>query len=242
MIRSLIFSVLFYLWIAAAMILSLPFIFTYSVIYKLHHYWAVSVALLLKKIVGCDHKIEGLDNLPKEGGYVIASKHQSAWETIIAFSFLPKVVFVYKKELGYIPIYGWYNKAFRNIKVDRSAGGISLKRVVAQAKERVEQGHQVIIFPQGSRTNFGVEREFKPAIYVMYKEGLPVYPAALNSGNHWPKRGLKRGGCITWKFFPAIEPGLSREQFMDRLAAVIEVESHALNAAEHVHSAHCGCH
>ncbi len=224
------------------MVASLPFIFFYRVIYRLNHYWSHSVMLLLKVIVGIDYKIEGLDNLPKEGGFVIASKHQSAWETIIAFTMFPKVVFVYKKELGYIPIYGWYNRAYRNIKVDRGAGGRALKNVVRRAKNRVGKGHQVIIFPQGSRTNFGVERKYKSAIYVMYQEGLPVYPAALNSGDHWPKHGVRKPGTIVWKFLPAIEPGLSRDEFMAGLEAAIEVESNAIHSKYHKHGAGCGCH
>ncbi len=210
------------------MLASLPFIFFYRVIYTLNRYWAHSVMWLLKVVVGCNYRVEGLENLPKQGGFVIASKHQSAWETILPFALFPKAVFVYKKELGYIPIYGWYNIAFRNIKVNRTGGASALKKVLAQAVQRVGQGHQVIIFPQGSRTPFGQHREYRPAIYAMYREGLPVYPAALNADGCWPKSGLKKPGTIVWKFLPQIEPGLSRDEFMSRLEQLIESESAAL--------------
>jgi 1-acyl-sn-glycerol-3-phosphate acyltransferase len=261
-LRSYLFSLIFYLWITISMVVCLPFIFFYPVIYKLNRHWAKSVMWLFKTIVGCDYRIEGLENLPiqleekkndknlqtsnfkpqTKAGFVIASKHQSAWETIVAFAIFPKVAFVYKKELGYIPIYGWYNIAYRNIKVDRGAGVTSLRKIVGRAKNRVKQGHQVVIFPQGTRTPFGVEKKYKSAVYAMYKEGLPIYPAALNSGDHWPKHGVKRGGTIVWKFFPKIESGLSRDEFMAKLSAVIEVESNALHAKAHKHGAGCGCH
>ncbi len=205
--------------------------------------WCASILWLFKKIIGCDYRIEGFDNLPKEGGYVIASKHQSAWETIAPFTFLSKATFVYKKELGSIPFYGWYNKAVHNIKVDRKAGGAALKKVVLQATERVQEGYKVIIFPQGTRVRFDQpEVEYKPAIYAMYKAGLPIYPAALNSGNFWPKDGAKKSGTIVMKFMPRISPGLSREDFMARLKACIEIESNALNDSGHKHSPFCGCH
>ncbi len=242
--RSLLFSTIFYLWILVAMLLALPVMVSYSAIYKLNSLWAGSVMWLFRKIVGCDYRIEGLENLPQNSqGFVIASKHQSAWETIILFKILPKVCYVYKKELGYIPIYGWYNIRFNNIRVDRGSGGAALRKIVSQAIERVKDGYQVVIFPQGSRTPFGKEVKYKPAIYAMYREGLPVYPAALNSGNHWPKNGLKHPGTIVMKFLPQIEPGLDREQFMSRLEAAIEVESNALHDKDNnMHGRGCACH
>jgi 1-acyl-sn-glycerol-3-phosphate acyltransferase len=253
------------------MIVFLPFIFFYRVIYKANSYFARSVAWLLKVAVGINYKIEGLDNLPirkletgnwkleagnitskqvrvnTEGeansknfqpktnnqqptkGFVIASKHQSAWETFIAFAFLPKVSFVYKKELGYIPIYGWYNKAYKNICADRKGGAKALKSIIEQTKDRVEKGHQVIIFPQGTRTAFGQVTPYKSSVYAMYKAGIDIYPAALNSGNCWPKKGIKKSGTIVWKFLPKIEQGLDKKEFMQRLEEVIESESNKLN-------------
>ncbi len=240
--RSFIFTFIFYLWILVAMICCLPAMFFYPVIYRLNSLWTRSVMWMFKKIVGCDYRIEGLKNLPAQGGFVIASKHQSAWETFIPFTFLPKVVFVYKKELGYIPFYGWYNIAYRNVKVDRGGGAKAIRSVVEGARKRVAAGHQVIIFPQGTRTPFGVENKYRSSIYAIYKEGIPVYPAALNSGNHWPKHGSKKSGTIVWKFLPQIEPGLSKDEFMSRLAATIEIESNALNDADHKHGRGCGCH
>lgn len=311
-LKSITFSLIFYLWISLSMIFFLPFIFFYKIIYLANSYFARSVAWLLKYIVGIDYRIEGLENLPigkletrncklKTGskslefrvqsseilgsslrggdadeaiqskssglprssnafarndavgespkeknsnhrviessnhqqnpkGFVIASKHQSAWETIIAFAFLPKVSFVYKKELGYIPIYGWYNKAYKNICADRKGGAKALKSIVEQTKNRVEHGHQVIIFPQGTRTAFGRVVPYKSSVYAMYKEALDIYPAALNSGNFWPKKGVKKSGTIVWKFLPPIEQGLDKKQFMQRLEEVIESESNKLNA------------
>jgi len=224
-IRAFLFSATFYLWITFSMIAALPLVFSYRTIYFLAHYWSLSVAWLMKVILGANYKIEGLENLPLNSGFVVASKHQSAWETIIMFALLPKACFIYKKELSYIPIYGWYNIVFKNIKVDRKGGMGALKKVISQAKQRVEQGHQVIIFPQGTRTQFGQTAEYKPAVYAMYREGLPVYPAALNSGLVWPKRGMKRAGTITLKFLPRIGPGLGKDEFMSKLESVIEAES-----------------
>lgn len=245
-IKSLTFSTIFYLWITISMIAFLPFILLYKVIYTANSYFARFVGELLKLIVGIDYRIEGLENLPIKNlrnenstlnsqlsqttkGFVIASKHQSAWETFIAFAFLPKVVFVYKKELGYIPIYGWYNKAYKNICADRKGGTKALKSIIEQTKDRVEKGHQVIIFPQGTRTTFGQVEPYKSSVYAMYKEGIDIYPAVLNSGNCWPKKGIKKPGTIVWKFLPKIEQGLDKKQFMQRLEDIIETESNKLN-------------
>ena len=178
---------------------------------------------LLKVICRLDHKIEGQGYIPK-GSCVFASKHQSSWETIIFQALYPDIVYVIKKELTYIPIYGQFITKYKQIIVDRKRGRQALRDLCQQAKDTVTRGRKIVIFPEGSRTAVGQKKKYQKGIYAVYKDcPCPVIPVALNSGMFWGRRSwLKYPGTITIKFLPSMPEGLDGDDFMEELTNRIE--------------------
>ena len=228
-IRSLAFNVFYTIWSIFCLVVFLPSFVSFKTTYAAGRIWALGVAWGMRVIVGTKYRFEGLENLP-QGGCVIASRHQSAWETIMIFVLTKNSGVVYKKELARIPLFGWYNILLRNIKVDRQGGIKSLQHTVELVRKRaVEEGRRVVLFPEGTRTPPGVRPGVKPAVYLMYKEGVDIYPAAVNSGLFWPKDSFDRKkGEIVWKILPKIESGLGKKEFNKRLEEAIYNESEKL--------------
>jgi 1-acyl-sn-glycerol-3-phosphate acyltransferase len=190
--------------------------------------WARATLWGLRWIVGARVSFEGLEHLP-QGGALIAAKHQSMLDTIAPVLFLPKAVFIYKAELGDMPVLGAYLK-HNQIGVDRGGHAKALKSVVRGAREAVAKGRQVLIFPEGTRQELGAPPDYKPGIAAMYKDlNLPVTPIALNTGLIWKPKGiLRKPGHVVIKVLPPIPAGLSREEFMRELETRIETECEAL--------------
>ena len=196
--------------------------------------WARGVNLLLRWSVGIKVEIRGLQNRP-QGGAIIASKHQSAWDTLIWHVILDDPAMVMKKELLSIPIYGWMCRKTRMIAVDRKAGAKALRVMLTDAKEAVELGRAIVIFPQGTRTAPGVstaDMPYQPGVSALYRGlDVPVVPVALNSGLFWPRRQLLRqSGTIVLEFLEPILPGLPRKEFDDLLQERVESANLALEA------------
>jgi len=183
----------------------------------------------LSVLCGVRYEIRGAEHRP-QGGALVASKHQSMFETLAFWSILDDPAIILKKELAFLPIFGWYALKLRNIAVDRSAGSKALRVMLKTARERAEEGRQVVIFPQGTRVPPGGEESYKPGVAGLYAAmNAPCTPVALNSGLHWPGTGFVRTpGTITIEFLPAIPPGLPREAFMSELETRIETASAAL--------------
>ena len=183
----------------------------------------------LKLICGIRYEVRGREHLPR-GGALIASKHQSMFETLAFWSILDDPAIILKKELAYLPFFGWYAMKLKNIKVDRSAGAKALRNMLKQASQRAEEGRQVVIFPQGTRLEPGEREDYKPGVVGLYKAmKTPCVPVALNSGLYWPPHGfVRKPGVIIVQFLPAIEPGLSKDAFMAELQTRIETASDAL--------------
>lgn len=185
-------------------------------------FWVVTAMAVLRVVCGIRIHVEG--EIPK-GAVVIASKHQSAWETMYYHWLLDTPVFVLKRELLWIPFIGWYVWGLRPIAIDRKAGRKALEQVVAQSREKLEQGRQVVIFPEGTRVKPGEKRQYRGGVGAIYEAtGRPVVPVALDSGKCWPKNGWKKyPGTIHLKFLEPIQPGLPREEFMRLLEEKIEM-------------------
>jgi 1-acyl-sn-glycerol-3-phosphate acyltransferase len=188
--------------------------------------WSIGVFWMLKKLCKIDYKIIGSENILKEP-CIYACKHQSMWETVVMHLIINRPVYAYKKELELIPFYGWFIKFMSGIKVDRKGGMKSLKSVINQAKKYLSKGQSVVIFPQGTRVPFGASIEkypYQAGITALYNAcDTKVIPVALNSGLYWPKgQILKNCGTITIEFLPAIDRGLSKEEFNKRLISAIE--------------------
>lgn len=231
-IRSIIFNVIFILWTAIIALLSMvviPFLSPARVASTIGWCWGASCIWLLRVICNMCMEVRGEENIPS-GPCIIASKHQSAWETMAFYCMVKLPVFVIKKELLSIPLYGRCLKAAGSIAVDREAGASALKGLVNQTKQRLAEGRTVIIFPEGTRTSPGDVPSYQPGIVALYaRAGAPVVPVALNSGCFWRRNAfLKHPGTIIVEFLPAIEPELRRDQFMTILESTIETRSEAL--------------
>lgn len=212
------------------MILLLPF--PWYVTLNVVKVWARVLRFLSRWMVGIDVRVIGEENIP-EGPVVVAVKHQSAWETAIFPLLLPNTVYVLKKELLSIPIWGWCARKVRSISVDRAGGGSALKKMLGETKDRLSEGRRVVIFPEGTRVLPGQSNTYHPGIAAIYRSAnVPVVPVALNSGLSWGRRsiGTKYPGTITVQFLPAIEPGLDRKVFMDTLKSQIDAATEKLEA------------
>jgi len=179
--------------------------------------WANGVNVLLW-IAGIKVEIRGLENLPKTP-CLIASKHQSAWDTSIFFSILPGAAVVTKVEMLKVPVFGWFMKKLEEIPIDRSAGGAALRIMVRAAKVALSKKRSIIIFPEGTRVNIDTKKKYHPGVYALYKMlDVPVVPVALNSGYFWPSNSqIRRPGTIVLEFLPPISGKMTRDDFMKRL-------------------------
>jgi 1-acyl-sn-glycerol-3-phosphate acyltransferase len=174
--------------------------------YKAITLWARMVIWLARVIVGIRYEVQGLENLPKEP-CVVLSKHQSAWETIAFQLIFPPLSFVLKKNLLYIPFFGWGLALFSPIAIDRGAGREAMKQIEVQGKERLNTGFWVLVFPEGTRVAPGEKGNYQVGgPWLAAKAGVPVLPVAHNAGVCWPKNAfVKQPGVITVIIGPPIQ-------------------------------------
>lgn len=230
-LRSLLFVTLFYLWSVIMAVGMTPMLVGPPAwVLRAFDLWARGVIVLLK-ICGIRVEVRGRQHMPR-GPALIAPKHQCMFDVFAQFTVLPTSCFVTKKELMWIPWFGWYAKKVRMIEVDRSAGATALKTMVREAKERFAEGRQVVIFPEGTRTEPGAPGDYKPGIAALYREiDVPVHPVATNAGVHWPAHGfIRKPGTIVFEYLEPIPPGLKRAEFMRTLEERIESASQRLLA------------
>lgn len=185
----------------------------------------------LRWIGGVRIEIRGLDHLPT-GAVLIAAKHQSMFDVIPPFFFLSEVCFVLKKELVSIPLFGWHLTKARMIPVDREAHSRALKDLVSKATDRLAQGRQLIIFPEGTRKAPGAAPDYKPGVAALYRElGVPCTPMATNAGEFVTAAGLPvRRGTIIYELLEPIPAGLKRGEFMREVEERIESASARLSS------------
>jgi 1-acyl-sn-glycerol-3-phosphate acyltransferase len=223
-LRSFAFHLSFYLLTAVLAILGLPALLAGRTgVIALARFWARLVQVLLAGICGLRADFRGVENIPS-GGYIIAPKHQSAWETLALLRFTPDFTFVLKRELLKVPIFGWYLRRSQQIAIDRSKGASALSQVVAKTRAMAPEGRQIFIFPEGTRRAPGAPAQYKFGVSHIYAQtGARCLPVALDSGLFWPRRGfLIRPGTVLVEFLPAIEPGLDRDSFLQLLQARLE--------------------
>jgi 1-acyl-sn-glycerol-3-phosphate acyltransferase len=226
--RSALYNVAFYLnlllWIVVAIpTLCLPRRF----FMRVARFWGLSSVRLLKLIAGTDVHWSGLEKLPK-GGCLIAAKHQSTWETFALFTVLEDPAFVLKRELMFIPFFGWYLIKGAMLPVRRGqTGRDSLTFLSQRAKEAIASGRQLIIFPEGTRRPAGAPPDYKSGVAHLYAAtGAVCVPIALNSGVYWSRRALKRrAGTIKVEILDPIAPGMRPKAFLAELRSRIEEAS-----------------
>ena len=227
--RSLLFNALFYGNLLVHMIVALPtLVLPYSVLRAFIRSYARSSLWLLRVVCGIDVSWRGTENI-SPGSCIVACKHQSAWETFALFAVLEDPIYILKRELMWIPLFGWYMWKAGLIPIDRSAGMAALSHMTALAQRAVAgpRPRQLVIFPEGTRRTPGARPSYKPGIVHLYARlGLSCVPAALNSGRFWPRRSLLRlPGTIVVEFLAPIPPGSDRAAFLPHLQGAIEAAS-----------------
>jgi 1-acyl-sn-glycerol-3-phosphate acyltransferase len=229
-VRSVIFVVLFYLWSVTWVLLILPLMVAPKRwIVRSWTVWARVIMLLLRVVCGIRVEVRGRQYMPT-GRALIAAKHQCMFDVFAQFAWLPYSCFITKRELMWIPLFGWYAQKAQMIAVDRAGHAKALRKMVADARERFAEERQLVIFPEGTRSAPGQPGDYKPGIAALYRElDVPVTLVATNAGVHWPRHGiLRRPGTIVYEYLEPIPPGLKRAEFMRTLQDRIETASTAL--------------
>jgi 1-acyl-sn-glycerol-3-phosphate acyltransferase len=223
-LRSLAFQTWFWLYTIPMGILLLPtLVLPRAAIRYGNEVWCRLTLWGLRVFTGVAYEVRGREHLPAQP-CLIASKHQSMWETLAFNIILRDPAVVIKQELAAVPFYGWFVSKHGSIVVDRDAHASALKKMVADAKDRLAQGRSVIIFPEGTRKDPGETPDYKSGVAALYGQlGVPCVPVALNSGRHWLRKGpWRKSGTIVVEFLAPIPPGLKRQAFMTELETRIE--------------------
>jgi 1-acyl-sn-glycerol-3-phosphate acyltransferase len=232
-LRSLTFNIAFYLSTTIQMIVFTPvyFIMPRKKAWIIVHNWARSNMWLMRVIMGLKFDVSGTENIPDDG-CIIAPKHQSAMDTFCFLPWLDDPVLILKRELMWIPLFGWYVGRMKMIPIDRGSRDVAIRKVNDGARIAISNGRQLLIYPEGTRRKPGDEPAYKSGIAHIYKAlGVPVVPIAHNAGLFWPKgKTVRHGGTFKAEFLPPIPPGLPREEFMARLITETETACHRLLA------------
>ena len=227
-------AALFFIWFYGV---SIPLAIAYSVLLPFPRqamnvavrFWARLMVFGLRYLGGVRMEARGLEHLPR-GKALVASKHQSLFDFIGPFVFLPDASFVLKQELLAIPFFGWHAKKQRMISIHREGHAKALKDLLRAAREQLKEPRQILIFPEGTRQKPGAPPDYKPGVAALYRDlDLPCTPVATNSGVHLNAQGVvRRPGVIVYEVLPPIPPGLKRHEFMAALETSIETASNAL--------------
>ncbi|WIY52649.1 lysophospholipid acyltransferase family protein [Devosia sp. YIM 151766] len=192
-------------------------------------YWCWSNPLILRFLTGVGTQVEGAEHIPP-GGCIIASKHQSDWDIFATFPHTGRPAFIAKKELMRIPFFGWAARSLDCIEIDRQRGAQAIPEMIRQAREAIERGCRIVIYPEGTRRAALAPPDYRQGIVRLYSTlNVPVVPVALNSGLYWGRNSpIIWPGMAKARFLPAIEPGLAPEIFLEKLKQTIEAESDRL--------------
>ncbi|MBE6455148.1 MAG: 1-acyl-sn-glycerol-3-phosphate acyltransferase [Alphaproteobacteria bacterium] len=224
-IRSILFVISWYVITLILFILFSPtLLFSCKAAGCFPRFWSKMTPKLLCLICGIQLDVQGLENLPQQNGYIIASKHQSAFETGLFHGLIPHVFYVLKKELLYIPIAGIYFLKTGCIPIDRGGGAKTMRKMLTGVKKHLDDGMNLVIFPEGTRTKPGTKKPYTPGVAFLYEQcKVPVVPVALNTGYCWPKNQIKKyAGKVTLRILPPIEAGLDKREFLNLLYNRIE--------------------
>lgn len=233
-IRSTIFNICFFFTTIIACIICLPTLFmARGASMAVVDGWIWFVHRLEKYILGLDFEVRGIENLPADGSFIVAAKHQSTYETLKLHILFDDPAIIMKRELLKIPLWGRYLARIKPIAIDRSDRDSAMKSIESGAIEVKDQGRPIVIFPQGTRVSIGTSTQDKPyrfgVVRMQEATKLPIIPMALNTGYFAPKgKWNKRPGTVIFEFLPAIEAGQERSAVMERLERDIEETSDKL--------------
>jgi 1-acyl-sn-glycerol-3-phosphate acyltransferase len=180
----------------------LPHRYTYGIAVA----WVDSMLWLLRVLCRLDYVVEGREHLPSRSSIVLL-KHSSAWETLAQLKMFPRQTWVLKRELMWLPVFGWVLALLKPIAIDRRGGGAAVQQVLQQGRERLAEGFWIMIFPEGTRMPVGQTRRYgMSGVLLAQAERLPVVPVTHDAGHFWPRRGwLKKPGTIRVVIGPPIE-------------------------------------
>jgi 1-acyl-sn-glycerol-3-phosphate acyltransferase len=190
-----------------AIIALATFVLPRMVRYRIIAGWSRAVVVLARAILRIRWRVEGREHLPERPAIILA-KHQSAWETLAFQLIFPPQVHVLKRELLWIPFFGWGLALMSPIAINRSRGTAALRAMTRLGRERLAQGFWIVVFPEGTRVAPGERRRYQPGgAWLAAATGAPVVPVAHNAGRCWPRNAfLKRPGTVTVRIGPAIDP------------------------------------
>ena len=232
LVRSLLFNLLYYINIIVWMIVALPtLVLPRSVLLGCVKAWVRVNFFLMRRVAGITCEIRGRENIP-HGACLVASKHQSVWDTFAMFLVFDDPCYVLKRELTWIPLFGWLAVKQRMIAVNRGARSRAMKQMQADGQRQLADGRQIVIFPEGTRRPPGAEPAYKFGVVFLYNEfKVPCVPVALNSGIFWPRRQfIRRPGHLVMEILPPIAPGEDKTVFFEKLQAAVETASDRLLA------------
>lgn len=239
-LRSLIFNTFLYLFTAVSSIIAAFLgIFNPRRLPAFSRWWSQTWLRVYKSLCGVSVEVTGEKNLPS-CGCVIAMKHQSTWDTFAMFAIFRQPVFVFKSELEMVPFFGLSLKRLGCVPVTRGSGKVALKAMALGTAAACAQGKQVVIFPEGTRTDVGSAPNYKTGVSHLYATLDVIFvPVALNSGCLWPKRSfLRPPGIIKMEILPAIPSGLDRKDMHHRLVSELEQASARLAQSASGHKKH----
>jgi 1-acyl-sn-glycerol-3-phosphate acyltransferase len=236
LLRSLLFN--FLMWVSVffyGTLMMFTVVLPYRLRYRLIMVWPRFQIWLARCVLGIEYRIEGGEHLPS-GAAIVMAKHQSAWETLALPTILPPLTFILKRELLWIPFFGWGLGLLRPIAIDRGAGQQAMDQVVAQGRVYLSRGTWVVVFPEGTRVAPGHRKRYKRGGAVLAAEtGYPVVPLAHNAGHYWPRQGfVKKPGTIRVVIGPPINPaGKTVDQILGEVENWIEDTMRELEAPAH---------
>lgn len=229
-LRSLLCQLFFYLnFFAFGLMLPAVLFGTRGFVWLWASWWARSTIFWWRITTGSSVEFRGLENIPK-GGCIIASKHQSTWETVGLVSAIFELVYIMKQELMYIPVFGWFCWKAGMIPVRRKDKSRALGPMISASKKAVKAGRKIVIFMEGTRVAAGATQPYKVGVAKLYsKLDCPILPVALNTGLFWPRNSYWRySGRVIIEFLPPIMPGEKPKNLLKTLEERVEVATNAL--------------
>lgn len=189
-----------------SLIILVCFFLPFSRRYRISQFWSGFSLWWLKVTCGINYQVNGLENIPNQAVIVMA-KHQSTWETLFFNWYFPPLAWVVKKELLWIPFFGWALSLLKPIAINRAYGSTAVRQVISRGTNYLSNGRWVLIFPEGTRTKPGTRKKYGLGGTVLaIHSGFPILPVALNAGEFWPRRSyIKKPGTIKIVFGPLIE-------------------------------------
>ena len=233
-LRSTLFNIVFFTFTAIACFLYLPTLVLPRDIYiKVLTWYFLALAWLERKILNLDYEIRGYENLPDDGAYIVAAKHFSTFETMKLPILLPDVSVILKRELMWIPLWGWFAAKARMIPVIRGSRDKAVRSICKGAQQMKREKRPIAIFPQGTRVHLDDTPNEKPykrgVVHMAVDADLDIYPLAHNSGVFWPRKSwIKKPGRIIFEFGPRIEKGKDKNETLQNVQERLETMSNSL--------------